>query len=176
MRTIIRIILILFLLLYALVVFQGCDVIKSRKTTHTDSVSTKRSDTGSVHDSTIHSTNENDWFRTTYYIPGRDTVISHILQPINNYIPASPNQPPTIIIQEGGKSKQEFDAHYWDSLFTKKLDSLSYHTTETDKEKHTQAFSFWQLIGIALAGPTVLLLIWGLRTVASKFKIVSRIV
>lgn len=157
-----RALFLLLSIIMALVVIlfaSGCEVLKGKKHTVSDSTSVKKQEvvindstrSGSVKKEETNSHEENEWFRLTMqYLqahPGGDTSITN-----NNYYPQ-----PATIIYEGGKGKKDEHTTTTDSSFYLNImrfiaasnDSLSRRIDIMDKNKKSETKMF-QLLPLAL--------------------------
>ena len=147
--------LILWLVLFGVA---GCEILKSKRSVNTDSLSVKRTDTIYVTKKDSGSKTDITWFREVLnYLPnGTDTVINNTTVPVNNYYP-------TQVIREGGTFSREDYLRLVDSMSRSKTDSTSLKQNIETKSKETKVLSFWQIIGLSAGVCLVFLVISKLK-------------
>jgi predicted small secreted protein len=173
------ILLAILILLAAVLLSSGCNVMKGKKSTTSDSTRVTTDNTGAVKSSEAGSEKESDYTRRTwiYGLPGAspaymqtrngqrlDTIA---LQPeVKNYY----NTLPIAYIEESGKQKEKAWQFNYDSAWHAFQDSLSSRITITEKKKETKVLG-WQHIIAACIGTALLILI---LQHFLKFKIVRK--
>lgn len=166
--------LVVALILATCSLIGGCEILKSKRSSSADSTSVSRkteannSDSSGGRVSKEQSNSKNEYERTTFIYPPRDTTV------LNVY-----NQPPSTIIYEKGKSEQattRVDSG-WFKMMEQQLksmsDSLSSSRKENSKdvEKQTKGVGLIAVILIALGAVVLFKLMgWGL----GKFTIVRK--
>lgn len=183
------IVVFIFLLMVGCsIVFSSCTSMKKSHKVTSDSTQVRKEESGSVSKNGGESLVTHDWYKDTYLYPStslpagpgqitfpQGTTMS--LTPINLSgsvdtvkLQSIYNTQPIAIIREGGNFKDQRSWYNWDSAFQAKLDSISVRFSEKKKSSSTQVLSFWQLLGIALIGPTLMFLL----QIGQKFKIVRK--
>lgn len=138
------IVAMLWLLLFS---FTGCEVLKHKRTSLTDSTSIHRVDTVRIITKDSGSKSEATWFREilNYLPPGHDTVINHTTVPVNNYYPSQ-------IIREGGTMTKEEWLHMTDSMNAHRVDTTHVAAVVETKDKKTTFMPWWSMVLIAIGG------------------------
>lgn len=149
--------LLLWLVLFGIV---GCEVLKSKRATSTDSTRVNRIDTVRLLVRDSGSKTDATWYREILsYLPkGRDTVINNTTVPVNTYYP-------TQVIREGGTFTREEYLHLMDSMNATKSDSTSLKQQIEVKDKSAKVLNMWQIIGLMLG---CLLVFEGLKWVKNN--------
>lgn len=130
--------------------FSSCEVLKTKRRVVKDSLRTVRVDSGTVNTRTTDIKDSLAWWKETFNF-SRDTTI------VNN------NVYPTSYIRERGIRTVETKSVNYDSLWSIRLDSLSYRISEATKTKETKVLNMWQIIGLAVGACLVFLLITKLK-------------
>lgn len=157
-------VLLFWLLLFS---FTGCEVLKHKRTSLTDSTSIHRVDTVRVTVKDSGSKSEATWFREILnYLPqGHDTVINHTTVPVNNYYPAQ-------IIREGGSFSRADFLHMTDSMNSHRTDTTHVAAAIETKDKSVKVLNMWQIIGLMLG---CLLVFEGLKWIKNHVGIKPKI-
>jgi hypothetical protein len=146
---------ILWALAALLVVLQlslsSCKFERDLQKSKTDTTKVSKDDSTHLKKSGSGSETDLEWFRNTWVYPklGKDTIVNNITPEIRTYN----NTLPVVYIQEGGKVQQSTWQYNIDSAFRAKMDSVNAVTSVKQTHSEGGVPSFWQLIGIALAGP-----------------------
>ena len=130
--------------------FSSCEVLKTKRQVTRDSTVTAKVDSGKLNIQTVNIKDSLAWWKETFNF-SRDTTI------VNN------NVYPTSYIRERGVRTVETKSVNYDSLWSVRLDSLSYRISEATKTKETKVLSMWQIIGLAVGVCLVFLLITKLK-------------
>lgn len=137
--------IVLALITLLILELTGCSVIKGKRTRAVDSTHITKIDSGALKHTEAKKTEQNQWQREVFVY---DTTITK----------------PVVYIREKGNGTKTENATTNEAAWANRVDSSQLKATETVKEKKEQAFSIWQIIGIA-AGAAVVVV------VLSKMKI-----
>lgn len=154
------ILLIVLLILIVAVFASGCNVLKSKQSSRSDSTTVAKNDSAHLKKADIAKRSDSSWWKETIYY-GRDTTIynSTTTVPVNNYYP-------TQVIREGGTFSKDEMMRLLDSAGRSKTDSTSVKTAEESKSKKTTMPLLLQ-VALLLVGFEIV------KFVAGKFKIVK---
>jgi hypothetical protein len=173
------VLLAILILAAAVILSSGCNVMKAKRSTTSDSTHVTTDNAGMIKSSEAGSEKESDYTRRTwiYGLPGAspaymqpkngqrlDTIA---LQPeVKNYY----NTLPIAYIEESGKQKEKAWQFNYDSAWHAFQDSMSSRLVITEKKKETEVLG-WKHIIAACIGTALLVL---LLLYISKFKIVRK--
>jgi hypothetical protein len=160
------VVLAILILLAAAILSGGCNVMKGKRSTTSDSTHVTTDNAGMIKSSEAGSEKESDYTRRTwiYGLPGAspaymqksgqrlDTIA---LQPeVKNYY----NTLPIAYIEESGKQKEKAWQFNYDSAWHAFQDSMSSRLVITEKKKETEVLG-WKHIIAACIGTALLILI-----------------
>ena len=150
-------ILLVILIIGCSILFSSCTVLKKRHSTSKDRTQMTNIDTGQVRRNITTGKDSSAWWREVINF-GRDTTIYHntTTVPVNNYYP-------TQIIREGGTQKIETTQINYDSIWSKRMDSLTVRMATKDNSTKTTVFGFWQILAIAAGVGLVFFIIGKLK-------------
>lgn len=162
-KTILLMLFLFLLALWALTWVMGCKVLKHKTSQTSDSTAVHKQLTTSVSKEESTSKLNSEWWRETFTYPGRvDTMQQKVLQPVNNFYTQ-----PVQYIREGGTLQQETKHFNYDSFAQAVQDSVKAILSRTEKTKEVQVLNWWQTLLVGAAGGLVIVLF-------SKFKISKR--
>jgi len=142
-------------ILIVAVLFTSCEVLKTKKSVKTDSVSVSKIDSGRVISTASERKDSFEWWRVMLdYTGKKDTNI-------NNYYTTNPE--PKVVVIEGGRGGGTTIINQVDSSWKQRYDSLAVQKTESSKTKETKVLSMWQIIGLCAGVCLIMILLSKLK-------------
>ncbi len=134
-----------------LVCFSSCEVLKSKRSAQTDSISIRKVDSTVTHKFEVTAKQDSTWWREiiNFRQDPKDTTI--VLRP--NYYNSSPIQ----IIREGGSFSREDMLRIADSTSRAQRDTTRVTTATEEKGKETKVMTQWYIWAIIVLGALVAL-------------------